>query len=111
MQAAAAAERRLRRWDMAPAVRAIAAFARQPMQQVLLPDGGAAFLAEPRLRALLCAKAPHASPQACAGCKQTFLHVLKCSGCRQACYCSEQCQAVAWPIHKLKCAARTRPHH
>lgn len=41
----------------------------------------------------------------CAGCGQEKSHVMKCSKCRQANYCSKECQKQDWPQHKPKCIA------
>lgn len=30
-------------------------------------------------------------------------NLLLCARCKTAAYCSKQCQAEAWPVHKLKC--------
>lgn len=104
--AAEAAEKRLRCWSMSAVAKSIAAFARQPLQRVLLPENALVVIAAPELRSLSCLKANAAGgPKSCAGCKGTFLHVLKCGACRRACYCSRECQAAARRAHKHKCTS------
>lgn len=104
MRSALAAERRLRRWGMAAAVKSIAAFARQPLRRLALPDEAVAILATPELRAFARGKPGQGAQRQCDGCKGGFVHMLKCGGCRLVQYCSRECQRCAWPGHKHTCS-------
>lgn len=39
----------------------------------------------------------------CSTCKKPFLKLLKCGGCKNITYCSQECQKLDWPKHKLTC--------
>ena len=39
----------------------------------------------------------------CCQCRSTQRSMLTCSRCRNATYCSEECQKMAWPKHKAFC--------
>ena len=39
----------------------------------------------------------------CAQCHTTGFNLRKCSRCRLVYYCSKDCQAKNWPIHKSYC--------
>lgn len=39
----------------------------------------------------------------CAGCHETITKAKKCGTCRQAWYCSEECQREHWARHRLTC--------
>jgi hypothetical protein len=44
-----------------------------------------------------------ASPNECRVCHKNFEKVLKCSQCRVAIYCSNECQKKDWQDHKVEC--------
>lgn len=103
MRLALAAEKRLRRWSMAAATKSIIAFAREPLRRLALPAGSLCFLAVPELRGVLRSKPRATTRQQCHTCKGVFAHMLRCSGCRRAFYCSADCQASAWAEHRQMC--------
>ena len=42
----------------------------------------------------------------CAGCEKVGQTKFKqCAVCKSVLYCSEECQRVHWPVHKLNCSA------
>jgi hypothetical protein len=45
----------------------------------------------------------HCSSPGCSG-----AGILKCTGCKQARYCGEQCQLVHWKVHKAECKRATK---
>ena len=45
----------------------------------------------------------HCSNPACDG-----AGIKKCTGCKEARYCGEQCQLAHWPAHKIECKEATR---
>ena len=43
--------------------------------------------------------------RSCDSCGAVGVKLRVCSGCRQARYCSQECQARAWPAHRGACRA------
>jgi ankyrin repeat protein len=64
-------------------------------------DISKAFHAPAHLTAYLETKAHCANP----GCGGAGLR--KCTGCKRARYCRQQCQVAHWPTHKAECKQRT----
>lgn len=55
-------------------------------------------------RALRICSAPTAALE-CSGCGRPAPHLKRCGACKQAQYCSAQCQRSHWPAHKAACRA------
>ena len=96
VQMASAAGKRLQRWGMAAAVNSIVAFAREPLRRLRLPASSLCFPAMPELRHLPSRRRLGRVHRRCATCKHTFVHMLRCSCCRQRWYCSKECQEDGW---------------
>ena len=103
MQMASAAGKRLQHWGMAAAIHSVVAFAREPLQRLRLPANSLCFLAMPELRHLPSRWRPSRQQRRCVICKHTFVHMLRCSCCRQQWYCSRKCQEDGWPEHRQEC--------
>lgn len=43
------------------------------------------------------------SSNSCAYCNKSSVELLRCSGCRNAFYCSKECQRAHWKTHKQQC--------
>ena len=53
---------------------------------------------------------PHEDPLLrCAACKRKLAVPNRCSRCRAVSFCNKHCFKMAWPVHKLKCAAPSSP--
>jgi MYND finger len=103
VQMASAAGKRLQRWGMAAAINSIVAFARKPLRRLWLPASSLCFLAMPELRHLPSRRRLGRVQRRCATCKHTFVHMLRCSCCRQRWYCSKECQEDGWREHQQYC--------
>jgi hypothetical protein len=44
----------------------------------------------------------------CCGCQKYALEIKLCTACKQARYCSKECQREHWPAHKEECK-KNRP--
>ena len=103
VQMASAAGKRLQRWGMAAAINSIVAFAREPLRRLRLPASSLCFLATPELRQLPRRRRLGSVQWRFAICKHTFVHMLRCSCCRQRWYCSKECQEDGWREHQQDC--------
>ena len=45
----------------------------------------------------------------CMNCKQLMALPKRCSRCKTACYCSQECQKLDWKRHKPRCVPVTAP--
>jgi hypothetical protein len=45
----------------------------------------------------------------CVNCKQLLALPKRCSRCKSACYCSQECQKLDWKRHKPSCAPVSAP--
>ncbi len=76
---------------------------RVPGSQQLVKPAHAVGPAQSTPSAADCA--PAVSPVACSGCGKTGGKLMACTRCRQAVYCSRQCQLKHYPVHKAGCRA------
>jgi hypothetical protein len=49
------------------------------------------------------AKVRRAAKALCATCQQPMVHDLLCNRCKGVYYCGQECQILAWEIHKISC--------